>query len=290
MAEGENIRREEIAPEPDAPAGDAPRRPRTAGLGRISLVGAGPGDPELLTLKAVRVLAEADVVLHDDLVSREVLAHCPAEATLIRVGKRGGRPSFAQSAITALAVSEARAGKRVVRLKGGDPLVFGRADEEIAAAEEAGVPVEIVSGVTAAFAAAASLALPLTKRGVARRVQFVTAHAREGAVPEDLDVAALCDPAATTCVYMGLSTLEAFVALLLAGGLPPSTPVVVVERASLADQREVRADLAGVTAAVEAAGLVGPCVTLIGAAMQDRDATGPDPKGQDPKGPDSKGR
>ncbi len=162
--------------------------------GHLALVGAGPGDPELLTLKAVRFLREADVILHDDLVNPEVLAFARREARKIHVGKRGGEASCAQGDICRLAVLLAQEGNRVVRLKGGDPLIFGRADEEIAAAREAGVPITIVNGVSAALGAGADLGASLTRRGVARRVQFVTASDADASLPASLDWRAIADP------------------------------------------------------------------------------------------------
>lgn len=240
--------------------------------GLLMLVGAGPGDPDLLTLKAVKALQSADVVLYDDLVSDGVLAFAAAHATRIHVGKRGGRPSARQSEICDLAIAHALQGKRVVRLKGGDPMVFGRADEELAAAEAAGIPVEIVSGITAAFGAAASLKLSLTKRGVARRLQFVTAHATDGKLPSDLDFAALADPAATTCIYMGVKTLPPMVEALLAHGLPGSTPAIIVENATCADERILRSTLSGIVAKAAATNFDGPCLVLIGEAMREREA------------------
>ncbi len=238
--------------------------------GAIILVGAGPGDPELLTLKAVRALKSADVILYDDLVGDGVLDFARREAQKICVGKRGGRPSCRQSEISAMAVGYAREGKRVIRLKGGDPMVFGRADEEITAALEAGIPVEVINGVTAAFGAAAALQLSLTKRGVARRLQFVTAHAKDGAIPDDLDFASLADEAVTTCVYMGVATLPGFMQQLLDRGLPAATPVVVVESATRADQQVLRGDVGTISGVVAATRIDGPCVVLIGEAMRER--------------------
>ena len=235
--------------------------------GSVVLVGAGPGDPELLTLKAVRALQSADVVLYDDLVLPGSVALARREAQRLNVGKRGYKPSCTQEDITALLVSLAREGKRVVRLKGGDPMIFGRAGEEIAALKAAGVDVEVIPGVTAAAAAAASLQLSLTERAVARRLQFITAHARDGKLPEDLDWRALADEGATTAVYMGLKTLPPLVARLLAEGLAPDTPAVLVERASWDSERRIRATLADLPATAAASGLVGPCLVLIGRAL-----------------------
>jgi uroporphyrin-III C-methyltransferase/precorrin-2 dehydrogenase/sirohydrochlorin ferrochelatase len=175
--------------------------------GSVTLVGAGPGDPELLTLRAVRALQSADVILFDDLVSREVLDFARREARKMLVGKTGFEPSCKQEDINALMVGLAGQGKRVVRLKGGDPLIFGRAAEEIAACEEANIAVDVVPGITAAQGAAAKLGLPLTDRKRARRVQYVTGHASEGALPGDLDWQSLADPTTTTAIYMPTRTL-----------------------------------------------------------------------------------
>ena len=243
-----------------------------AARGALVLVGAGPGDPDLLTLKAVKALQSADVVLYDDLVSDGVLAFVSANAERIHVGKRGGRPSVRQSAICDLAIAHALKGKRVIRLKGGDPMVFGRADEELLAAEAAGVPVEVVSGITAAFGAAASLQLSLTKRGVSRRLQFVTAHAKDGALPDDLDFRALADPSATTCVYMGVRTLPPFIEALLGHGLAPGTPVVIVENATCGDERIIRSTLRDIVVESTSTLFEGPCLIIIGEAMRARES------------------
>ena len=235
--------------------------------GSVVLVGAGPGDPELLTLKAVRALQSADVVLYDDLVLPGSVDLARREAQRLNVGKRGYKPSCTQEDITAMLVSLAREGKRVVRLKGGDPMIFGRAGEEIAALKAAGVDVEVIPGVTAASAAAASLQVSLTERAVARRLQFITAHARDGKLPEDLDWRALADEGATTAVYMGLKTLPPLVARLLAEGLAPDTPAVIVERASWESERRIASTLADLPATAANSGLVGPCLVLIGRAL-----------------------
>ena len=235
--------------------------------GSVVLVGAGPGDPELLTLKAVRALQSADVVLYDDLVLPGSVDLARREAQRLNVGKRGYKPSCTQEDITAMLVSLAREGKRVVRLKGGDPMIFGRAGEEIAALKAAGVDVEVIPGVTAASAAAASLQVSLTERAVARRLQFITAHARDGKLPEDLDWRALADEGATTAVYMGLKTLPPLVTRLLAEGLAPDTPAVIVERASWESERRIASTLLDLPATAASSGLVGPCLVLIGRAL-----------------------
>ena len=239
--------------------------PRT--LGSAVLVGAGPGDPELLTLKAVRALQSADVVLYDDLVSPRVVEMARREAARINVGKRGYKPSCTQEDISALIVALAQEGKRVVRLKGGDPMIFGRANEEIAALRAAGIAIEIVPGVTSAGAAAAALQSSLTERDVARRVQFITAHGRDGHLPRDLDWAALADPRATTVVYMGVKTLAELSARLIAQGLPGGTPACMVERASWVDERVVRSTIALLPEVLAALRPQGPCLILIGLAL-----------------------
>ena len=248
-----------------ARAAEATRAPD--GMGSVALVGAGPGDPELLTLKAARALQSADVVLFDDLVLPGTLELARREATRVNVGKRGFKPSCTQEDITALMISLAREGKRVIRLKGGDPMVFGRAGEEIAALRAAGVPVEVIPGVTAASAAAAALQASLTERAVARRLQFITAHARDGKLPDDLDWRALADSGATSVVYMGLRTLAPLAARLIAEGLSPDTPAVLVERASWPDERRLASTIGALPALAAEAGATSPCLVLIGAAV-----------------------
>jgi len=175
--------------------------------GSVTLVGAGPGDAELLTLRAVRALQSADVILFDDLVSPDVLDFARREAKKMLVGKTGHRPSCRQDEINTLMVSLAKAGRRVVRLKGGDPLIFGRADEEIAACRAAGIAVDVVPGITTAQGAASRLLVSLTRRGQARRVQYLTGHGHDGRLPDDIDWASIADPAVTTVVYMPTKTL-----------------------------------------------------------------------------------
>ncbi|GAC1329738.1 MAG: siroheme synthase CysG [Beijerinckiaceae bacterium] len=239
-----------------------------ASVGSVLLVGAGPGDPELLTLKAVRALQSADVVLFDDLVSPAIVAMARREAARITVGKRGYKPSCGQGEISALLVSLAREGKKVVRLKGGDPSIFGRANEEIEALRTGRIPFEIIPGVTAASAAAAAAGISLTERDRARRVQFITAHTKEGRLPEDLDWRALADPGATTAVYMGVKTLAALVKRLVAEGMAPDTPALLVESAMQPGQRIIAAALADLPAKVEIMGPSGPSLVLIGKALK----------------------
>ncbi len=246
---------------------DTLREPKAKETGTVLLVGAGPGDPELLTLKAVRVLQSADVVLFDDLVPAEIVDMARREAARMTVGKRGHKPSCGQDEISALLVKLAREGKKVVRLKGGDPTIFGRANEEIDALRAAGIPFEIIPGVTAASGAAAAAGVSLTERDLARRVQFITAHTKEGRLPDDLDWEALADPRATTAVYMGVKTLPLLVERLLANGLSPATPTLFIESATLAHERVIAAPLADLPAKVAAAGPSGPSLVLIGAAV-----------------------
>jgi uroporphyrin-III C-methyltransferase / precorrin-2 dehydrogenase / sirohydrochlorin ferrochelatase len=246
---------------------EAGESPAAAPHGSVALVGAGPGDPELLTLKALRALQSADVILYDDLVAPAIVEMARREAQKIPVGKRGYRPSCRQDHIVSQLVSLASQGKRVVRLKGGDPMIFGRASEEISAVRAAGIPVEIVPGVTAALGAAAALQISLTERETARRLQFITAHAHNGQLPEDFDWRALCDPRASTAVYMGVKTLEPLVQRLLANGMNPETPALLVERATCPDERRISGTIGTLAAKVAAAGPSGPCVILIGEAF-----------------------
>jgi uroporphyrin-III C-methyltransferase/precorrin-2 dehydrogenase/sirohydrochlorin ferrochelatase len=212
------------------------RNKATPGTGSVVLVGAGPGDPELLTLKAVRMLQSADVVLFDALVSDGVLELVRREARCLAVGKRGGRASCRQQDINDLMVRLARRGKRVVRLKAGDPMIFGRAGEEIARLEAAGIPVEIVPGITAGLAAAAALGVSLTHRDHAHSVRFVTGHSKDGGLPEGLDWQGLADRETSLVFYMAGRTGAAVAQRLIAAGLPPATPVVAMASVSRPDE------------------------------------------------------
>lgn len=235
--------------------------------GEVWLVGAGPGDPELLTRKAERLLGAASVVFYDALVDPGVLDLAAPGARLVHVGKRAGRHSKDQQTIDRLIVAAALAGERVVRLKGGDPAIFGRLTEELDACRAAGVPVRICPGVTAASAAAASLGASLTRRGLARRLTLVTAHARAGEALS-LDWAALADPQATLAVYMGKAAAAEVAAHLMTAGLPGNTPAALVENASLAGEATLltRLDLLGFAA--EATLGDGPALLLIGEALR----------------------
>jgi uroporphyrin-III C-methyltransferase / precorrin-2 dehydrogenase / sirohydrochlorin ferrochelatase len=236
----------------------------TAEAGSVMLVGAGPGDPELLTLRAVRALQSADVILFDHLVSAEILDFARREAKKMLVGKAGYAPSCKQEDINTLMVSLAKAGRRVVRLKGGDPMIFGRADEEIAACRAAGIDVDVVPGVTAAQAAASRLKVSLTRRLEARRVQYITGHGRDGKLPDDIDWPSLADPAVTTVVYMPAKTLSELVAKALAAGLDPAMPAVAVARVTRADEKTVAGSIKDLPALLAARTTPGPVVVLIG--------------------------
>jgi len=240
--------------------------------GTVTLVGAGPGDPELLTLRAVRALQSADVILFDDLVSRDVLDFARREARKMLVGKTGFGPSCKQEDINALMVGLAKQGKRVVRLKGGDPLIFGRAAEEIDACAKAGIAVDVVPGITAAQGAAASLGLTLTGRGHARRLQYVTGHARDGRMPDDIDWKALADAATTTAIYMPTRTLAELVTKALTEGLDPATPAIAVARATRPDQQVLHAAIGDLPRKLAAADLPGPVLVMLGRTIARADA------------------
>lgn len=235
--------------------------------GMVWLVGAGPGDPELLTRKAARLIGQASVIFHDALVGLGVLELATPHTRLIHVGKRAGRHSKDQRTIDQLIVATALAGERVVRLKGGDPAIFGRATEELEACRNAGVVTAVCPGITAASAAAASLGTSLTLRGLARKLTFVTAHARAGEAL-DLNWAALADPQATLAIYMGKAAAVEVSRGLLSAGLAPDTPVALVENASLPDERRITTRLDLLALAAQAGLGAGPAILLIGTAMK----------------------
>lgn len=212
--------------------------------GFVSFVGSGPGDPELLTLKAVDRLRRADAVLFDDLSSGPILSHARSDADLIGVGKRAGRASPRQDHVSRLLVEHAQINQRVVRLKSGDGGLFGRLEEELVALRAAGIPYEIIPGVPSAIAAAAAAGIPLTRRLNARRVQFVTGHDVSGKLPEDMNMVALADPTASTVVFMGKRTFPKLYAALHAHGLPADTPALLAEDVSGPDQRLTRMSVA----------------------------------------------
>lgn len=235
--------------------------------GSVTLVGAGPGDPELLTLRAVRALQSADVILFDDLVSREVLDFARREARKMLVGKSGHGPSCKQSEINALMLQLAQAGKRVVRLKGGDPMIFGRAAEELADCRAEGIPVEVVPGITAAQGAAARLGVSLTHRATARRLQYVTGHGADGQLPEDIHWPSIADRSATTIVYMPKKTMDKFVKAAVAAGLDPSTPALAVTDATRRSEEAVTATIAELPAVLDAIQPKGATLVMIGRAL-----------------------
>ena len=246
----------------------APRRE-----GRASLVGCGPGAVEMLTVRAVQVIRDADVVLHDRLVGADVLELVRPGARRVDVGKRCGRHAMSQAAINALIVRHAQAGAHVVRLKGGDPFVFGRGGEELESLRAAGVPTEVVPGITAALATAARLGIPLTHRGASRSLHLITAHGADDRLPEH-DWVALARAGGTLAVYMGVRTLPLLAARLLEAGMAGDTPAIAVENATLESERRMAGTLAGLADVVAAAGLTGPTLVLIGAVVAMADVDG----------------
>ena len=236
---------------------------RPAVAGRVWLVGAGPGDPDLLTLKAARLIGSADVIVHDGLVSEEILSLAPASARLIDVAKRKSRHTLPQGDINRLLVAFALQGLTVVRLKAGDPFIFGRGGEELEECRSAGVICEVVPGVTAALAASAGAGAPLTHRGLAQSVTFVTGHAAHG--DPDLDWAALARANQTVVIYMGLTTAGLIGERLMAAGRDGATPALIVVNASRADEQSHPTTLAQLAATAE--GLKGPALLIVGEAM-----------------------
>ncbi|TDE34379.1 uroporphyrinogen-III C-methyltransferase [Antarcticimicrobium sediminis] len=206
----------------------------------VSFVSSGPGDPELLTLKAVDRLKRADAVLYDDLSSGPILEYARPGADLVSVGKRAGRASPRQDHVSHLLVDYARLDQRVVRLKSGDSGLFGRLEEEITALKAAGIGYEIIPGVPSACAAAAAAGIPLTRRLAARRVQFATGHDVTGALPEDVNLTALADPTAATAIFMGKRTFPKLAQRLMEHGLPADTPAILAESVSRPDQSLAR--------------------------------------------------
>ena len=237
---------------------------------RVWLVGAGPGDPGLLTLMAARVLARAEVVVHDHLVAPEILAMVPRRAELIYAGKQRGRHTLTQDKINALLVRLARRGKRVVRLKGGDPFIFGRGGEEAQALARAGIRFEVVPGVTAAAGVAAYAGIPLTHRDLAQACVLVTGSRRRGAA--ELDWKALARPDQTIVVYMGLPGLERISRELIAHGLSPRTPAAIIQQGTTATQRVVAGTLAALPRLAVEAQLRAPTLIVIGRVVRLRKA------------------
>lgn len=226
-------------------------------MGKVFLIGAGPGDPELMTLKAARALGRADVILVDDLVHRGCLAHVRPDARIIEVGKRGGCKSTPQVFIEKIMMEMAKCGHTVARLKGGDPCVFGRGGEELEALIAAGVEVELIPGVTAGTAVPATLGIPVTHRGLARGVTFVTGHTKDGVEP---NWEALARSGTTLVIYMGLRRLQEISSALQGAGLSGKTPACIIENGTLRTQRQVVSTLGELSAT----GFVGPAIIVIG--------------------------
>lgn len=233
--------------------------------GKVTLVGAGPGDPELLTLKALKAIQRATVLLVDDLVSDEIVAFAQPGARIVYVGKRGGCKSTPQAFIEKLMLMAAREGEDVVRLKGGDPFIFGRGGEEVEHLREAGIEVDVVNGITSGLAAVTSLGVPLTHRQHAHGVVFVTGHAKPGDSGTDWRALAATAHSArlTLVIYMGVSGAERIQDELLSG-LPAATPVAVIQNASLATQRHITTTLGALGAAIREAGMASPSVIVVG--------------------------
>jgi uroporphyrin-III C-methyltransferase len=242
-------------------------------FGRVALVGAGPGDPDLLTIKAARLIAAAEVVFVDRLVGKGVMDLVSPAAEIVSVGKSKGEHSVAQDEIHHRMIEAAKAGKKVVRLKGGDPFIFGRGGEEVEALRAAGIEVEVVPGISAALGVAAVTQIPLTHRDAAQAVTFVTGHAALGKEP-DLDWTALARPNQTVVVFMGVGTADVIAARLIAAGRDPATPVAIVENGTRENEVRAFSALGNVADAIQAAGIQGPALLVIGevVALAQREA------------------
>lgn len=235
--------------------------------GRVFLVGAGPGDPDLLTVKAMRLIASAETIVHDRLVSPQILSLAPRGARMINVGKEPHRHLVPQDKINEILIAEARAGRRVVRLKGGDPFIFGRGSEEAIALRSEGLTCEIVPGITAAQGCAAKTGVPLTHRGLATSVRYITGHCKQDQ-PLAFDWPGLADPATTLVVYMGVANIEEIASQLVSAGLPTATPVLAVNNATTPEEQRIVADLGDVADAVRQADFEGPVLFIIGAVVE----------------------
>jgi uroporphyrin-III C-methyltransferase len=233
--------------------------------GRVSLVGAGPGDPDLLTIKAARRLAQADVVVYDNLVGAGVLDLIPPEVERIYVGKEASNHSLPQDEITMLLVAQAKRGRRVVRLKGGDPFVFGRGGEELNTLVAAGVPVEVIPGITAALGASAGTGIPLTHRDHSQSCIFVTGHRKDGS--NGLDWPTLARPFQTVVIYMGVGALAGIAEQLVAHGLSAATPVALVRNATRSDQQTVVGTLADIADIAVRRKVQAPALIIVGGVV-----------------------
>jgi uroporphyrin-III C-methyltransferase len=236
--------------------------------GHVWLAGAGPGDPRFLTLEVIDALSKADIIVHDALVSDDVLAFAP-QAEVLYAGKRGGKPSTAQEDITLSLIRLAREGKRVLRLKGGDPFIFGRGGEEAEALVKAGIPFRVLPGMTSALAALASVRIPATMRGLSKAITLATGHA--AGAPDDLDWAALARTKEPIVIYMGLKNLPTISRLLIEGGREPSTPTAVIMSATTGEERLLTATLETVASEVERQGFAAPALIVIGEIVTMRD-------------------
>ncbi|WP_199103821.1 uroporphyrinogen-III C-methyltransferase [Aquitalea sp. ASV11] len=262
------MHRPALPPLPPTLAGSPHSTPRDSKVfapGSVCLVGAGPGDPDLLTLRAVQRLGQADVLLYDHLLDPQILRLAPPQASRICVGKRASRHTLPQADINQLLIDFARNGQRVVRLKGGDPLLFGRGGEEILALAAAGIPCEVVPGISAALGAAAALGLPLTHRDHAQGCSLVTGHRRQG--ESALDWTQHSTPEQTLVVYMGLGEAAHIASQLLAHGRDPATPVAIVERACSSAQRCVCGQLATLAQLIADQQIASPALLIIGSVV-----------------------
>jgi uroporphyrin-III C-methyltransferase len=237
--------------------------------GQVTLVGAGPGDPELLTLKAVKAIASATVILVDDLANDAALAHAKADARIVQVGKRGGCKSTPQAFIEKLMIMAAKEGENVVRLKGGDPFIFGRGGEEVEALQAAGIRVSVINGITSGLAAITSLNVPLTHRDHAHGVVFITGHAKPGESGPDWATLSQAAHQAklTLVIYMGMTHASKIESGLLTA-LPASTPVAIIQHASLPEQRQAITTLSQLQATIEAKQMASPSVIVVGDVLQ----------------------
>lgn len=229
-------------------------------VGKVVLIGAGPGDPELLTLKAARALGETDVVLVDDLVNREILRHAP-QARIVEVGKRGGCKSTPQHFINRMMIALAQQGQTVARLKGGDAFLFGRGGEEMLALRAAGIEVQIVPGITSGTAVPATLGIPVTHRGLTHGVTFVTGHTQGGGA---VNWCALVESRTTLVIYMGMKNLPEIVSGLLDAGMPAETPAAIIQHGTLAQQQQVITDVASLPLAANREKLASPALIVVG--------------------------